>query len=275
MRTIKCLFFLSFLLGFTELDYRLMNHKQFHTSLQSSQKKSAAKKDTDNLSTQSDNSTLSTMQMQTRSGKSAEVNYTGQNDENNDDDDDEVNYFCKMCEYSESNIDAFVGHYSRAHKKNIFVCRVAPCIKWHNTSAGLRQHCKHHHSDVLSCDSCGLVSLSPIQKQAHMDTHINAKFTCSTCNRNCTRADDGRRHFKYVCAQNPNRVIKCKHCIKSKAADPDVPGAEPGLMSHLQRVHNMKGCYLCINCHSFFEKGKAIEAHKHTCTKTNPGTGAN
>ena len=30
-----------------------------------------------------------------------------------------------------------------------------------------------------------------------------------------------------------NRVIKCKHCIKSKAGDPDVPGAEPGLMSHL------------------------------------------
>ena len=161
------------------------------------------------------------------------------------------------------------------HKKNIFVCRVAPCIKWHNTSAGLRQHCKNHHSDVLSCDSCGLVSLSPIQKEAHMDTHINAKFTCSACNRNCTRADNGRRHFKYSCAQNPNRVIKCKHCIKSKAGDPDVPGAEPGLMSHLQRIHNMKGCYLCINCHSLFEKGKAIEAHRHTCTKTHPGTGAN
>ena len=109
-----------------------MNHKQFYTSLQSSQKKSVAKKDTDSLSTQSDNSTSSTMQMQTRSGKNAEVNYTGQNDENDDDDDDKVNYFCKLCEYSESNIDAFVGHYSRVHKKNIFVCRVAPCIKWHN-----------------------------------------------------------------------------------------------------------------------------------------------
>ena len=70
-----------------------MNHKQFHTSLQSSQKKSAAKKDTDSLSTQSDNSTSSIMQMQTRSGKNAEVNYTGQNDENDDDDDDKVNYF--------------------------------------------------------------------------------------------------------------------------------------------------------------------------------------
>ena len=266
---------MSFFLGFTELDYPLMNHKQFHTSLQSYQKKSVAKKDSDSLSTHSDNSTSSTMQIQTRSGKNSEVDYTGQNDENDDNDDDEVNYFCKVCDYSESNVDAFVGHYSRAHKKNIFVCTVAPCIKWHNTSAGLRQHCKNHHSDVLSCDSCGLVSLSPLQKEAHMDTHINAKFTCSTCNRNCTCADDGHRHFKYACAQNPNRVIKCKHCIKSKARDPDVAGAEPSLMSHLQRIHNMKGCYLCINCHSLFEKGKATEAHKHTCTKTHPGTGAN
>ena len=216
----------------------MLNQKQFHTSLQSSQKKATLKKDTDSLSTQSDNSTTSMpmpTSMQTRSANNEELDYGGANEDNDDgdDDDDSVNYFCKLCEYSESNIDAFVGHYSRAHRKNIFVCS-SPCIKWHNTSAGLQQHCKNHHSDELACDSCGLVSLSPIQKQAHMDTHINAKFTCSACNRNCTRADDGRRHFKYSCPNNPNRIIKCKHCIKSKALNPDVPGAEPGLMSHLQ-----------------------------------------
>ena len=152
--------------------------------------------------------------MQTRWANNEELDYGGANEDNDDgdEDDDSVNYFCKFCEYSESNIDAFVGHYSRAHRKNIFVCS-SPCIKWHNTSAGLQQHCKNHHSDVLACDSCGLVSLSPIQKQVHMDTHINAKFTCSACNRNCTHADDGRRHFKYSCPNNPNRFIKCKHCI--------------------------------------------------------------
>ena len=108
---------MSFFLGFTKLDYPLMNHKQFHTSLQLSQKKSMAKKDTDSLFTHSDNSTSSTMQIQTRSGKNSEVDYTGRNDENDDDDDDEVIYFCKLCDYSESKLDAFVGHYSRAHKK--------------------------------------------------------------------------------------------------------------------------------------------------------------
>ena len=107
-----------------------------------------------------------------------------------------------------------------------------------------------------------------------MDTHINAKFTCSTCNRNCTRADDGCRHFKYACPNNPNRVIKCKHCIKLKAINHDVPGAEPGLMSHLQEVHNMKGCYLCINCHGLFDKSKSIEAHRARCTKSHPETSA-
>ena len=54
---------MSFFLGFTELDYPLMNHKQFNTSLQSYQKKSVDKKDSDSLSTHSDNSTLSTMQI--------------------------------------------------------------------------------------------------------------------------------------------------------------------------------------------------------------------
>ena len=86
---------MSFFLGFTDLDYPLMNHKQFHTSLQSYQKKSVDKKDSDSLSTHSDNSTSSTMQIQTRSGKNSEVHYTGQNDENSDDDDDTLIIFVK------------------------------------------------------------------------------------------------------------------------------------------------------------------------------------
>ena len=179
-------------------------------------------------------------------------------------------YFCKVCSFNGSDPDAFAKHYMSKHSKQVHFCRVVPCLKWVTTSAGLRNHCKHHHADVLSCDSCGLISLSPVLKNAHMDTHVNAKFTCNSCNKNCTRADDGRRHFKYSCPNNPNRVIKCKHCIKSNAKNNEISGAEPGLMGHLRDEHDMLGNYLCINCHRLFEKSKAIESHRVKCTKTHP-----
>ena len=264
-----------YLTGFFKLGYKALSHREFNRglqlkSLEKTLEKYSEKKDYENAATQSDGSTLSS-KVRTRSKNNTKDDEdTSANASTAENDDSDSCYHCKLCTFSESDSQAFAKHYSTKHSKQVYFCQVIPCLKWVNTSAGLRNHCKNYHADVLSCDSCGLVSLSPVQKNAHMDTHVNAKFTCNACNRNCTRTDDGRHHFKYSCPNNPNRVIKCKHCVKSKAKTNEVAGAEPGLMAHLKDEHDMSGNYLCINCHTLFEKSKAIKAHRVKCSKTHP-----
>ena len=122
---------------------------------------------------------------------------------------------------------------------------------------------------ALTCEHCGLVNLTPVQLNAHLDTHVNANFTCNGCQKDFTRKDDSNRHWKYSCTKNPDRVTQCKHCIKV-GIDPEVPGAEPGILNHLQTVHKQKGVYLCTFCHNLFKSNQQITAHSQRCTKTHP-----
>ena len=178
-------------------------------------------------------------------------------------------YRCKKCFYTNDDIDTFWRHYSDVHKKQIFVCRVKPCVRWFESSQGLRGHVKNFHKKDLTCEHCGLVNLTPVQLNAHLDTHVNANFTCNGCQKDFTRKDDSNRHWKYSCTKNPDRVTKCKHCIKV-GLDPEVPGAEPGILNHLQKVHKQKGVYLCTFCHNLFKSHQLITTHSQRCTKTHP-----
>ena len=178
-------------------------------------------------------------------------------------------YRCKKCFYSSDNIDIFWRHYSDVHKKQIFVCRVEPCVRWFESSQGLRGHVKKFHEKELTCEHCGLVNLTPVQLNAHLDTHVNANFTCNGCHKDFTRKDDSNRHWKYSCTKNPDRVTRCKHCIKV-GVDPEVAGAEPGMLNHLQTVHKQKGVYLCTFCHNLFKSHQKITTHSQKCTKTHP-----
>ena len=95
------------------------------------------------------------------------------------------------------------------------------------------------------------------------------KYVCSACDKDFTRSNDKNKHFKYRCPKNPNRVMRCKHCIKA-GADPDVPGSEPRLMTHLQSMHKLKGVYLCSYWHKLFPTSQKIEVHQKKCNRNHP-----
>ena len=178
-------------------------------------------------------------------------------------------YRCKKCIYSIDDIHIFWHHYADVHKKQIYVCRVQPCVKWFEFSQGLRGHVKNFHKKDLTCEHCGLVNLTPVQLNIHYDTHVNANFTCNGCQKDFTCKDDSNRHWKYSCTKNPDRVTRCKHCIQV-GIDPEIPGAEPGMLNHLQSVHKQKGVYLCMFRHNLFKTNQQITAHSQKCTKTHP-----
>ena len=241
-----------------------MTYQQlFKTLKQWEQEMAKTLNDADNQSTTSDTSSTSNrmkMRLQDEEEFDASIGDTEQET-------DTIKYFCSKCMFTCVDVNLFVRHWSDINKKNVFVCCVYPCIKWYQTSAGLRQHVKGHHSDVLTCEDCGLVCLSPLQLSAHIDTHANAKYVCSACDKDFTRSDDKNKHFKYRCPKNPNRVMRCKHCIKA-GVDPDVSGSEPGLMTHLQSVHKLKGVYLCSYCHNLFPTSQKIEVHQKNVIET-------
>ena len=182
---------------------------------------------------------------------------------------DDVKYFCSKCAYKNDNVNKFLRHWSDVHQKTVFACRIDPCTKWYQMSAGLRQHVHGHHASVLTCEHCGLICLNPFLLQDHEKKHDNSSFVCIGCNKSFTRNDDKNRHYKYRCTANPNRFTKCKHCLRDKVF-PDVLGAEVGLMSHLAEKHGMKGTYLCINCHGLFTTPKNIDTHQKKCKKNHP-----
>ena len=164
-----------------------------------------------------DSSTAS--KVTTRSSNQNNGNKIDQQEDNKEEDEAERSsiyvptYHCKKCIYSIDDIDIFWRHYADVHKKQIFVCRVPPCIRWFETSQGLRGHVKNFHKQELTCEHCGLVNLTPVQLNIHYDTHVNTNFTCNGCQKEFTHRDDSNRHWKYSCTKNPDRVTKCKHCI--------------------------------------------------------------
>ena len=57
---------------------------------------------------------------------------------------DDFRYYCSKCSYKIDEVTKFERHWADVHKK-IYVCRIDPCTKWYQTSAGLRQHVHGHH----------------------------------------------------------------------------------------------------------------------------------
>ena len=169
--------------GFTKYGCPIMTYQRLYKTLK--QREQAMVKthdDPENLSTTSETSTGSNRMKMCSQDEDECDGSIGDNEQETD----MIKYFCSKCVFTSFDVDYFVRHWSEIHNKNIYVCRVDPCIKWYQTSAGLRQHVKAHHSAVLTCEDCGLVCLSPLQLSAHIDTHANAKYVCSACDKDFT-----------------------------------------------------------------------------------------
>ena len=157
------------------------------------------------------------------------------------------------------------------HKKNVYCCRCPDCFKWFESQNGLQNLCKMKHLNVLNCLVCDLVCLTPDKLEYHQSMHNQVKrFGCEPCGKVFTTAYDEGRHKKYNCPNNPDQVFKCKHCVAKGLPDPDVEGAELGLMNHLTKEHGMAGVYLCLYCHKLFVTYAKLSKHNKTCSKNHP-----
>ena len=117
----------------------------------------------------------------------------------------DANYICPMCKYSCGHSDEFITHMGEKHKKIAYCCITGSCLLWFLSQNGLRQHCKKYHSDVLKCNSCDLVCLSPSLLMVHKDSsHTSKKGSCPSCFKTFSRADDAKRHHEKSCPRNPN-----------------------------------------------------------------------
>ena len=68
----------------------------------------------------------------------------------------------------------------------------------------------------------------------------------------------------------PTEFSNANYCIAKGLADPDVEGAESGLMNHLTAEHGMAGAYLCLYCHKLFVTDAKFSKHNKTCSKNHP-----
>ena len=120
----------------------------FKTLKQREQEMAKKLNDPDNQSTTSDTSdTSNRMKMCSQDEEEFDASISDTEQET-----DTIKYFCSKCVFTCVDVNLFVRHWLDIHKKNVFVYRVYPCIKWYQTSAGLRQHVKGHHSNVLTCE---------------------------------------------------------------------------------------------------------------------------
>ena len=175
-------------------------------------------------------------------------------------------YTCRTCK---STHDEIVNHCKIFHKEKVHVCCVENCFKYFKSLNGLRIHCKTCHSEELGCSQCETVCVSFSMLTFHEDSHKISQIKCKACSKSFTCDSDSRHHWNYLCPQNSNRYMHCKHCLETEK-DPDVPGGEPSLMTHLTKKHKLKGSYLCIYCHNLFEEEEDIDKHQLKCSKTRP-----
>ena len=179
-------------------------------------------------------------------------------------------FTCKTCKVNVGTCEKIIEHCLILHSEKVFACSMEDCYKYFKSSNGLRLHCTSHHSDVLKCEHCSKVCTSHSNLTAHIDAaHLSAKYHCNHCNEGFTRGSDTKRHWNYSCTANPNRYMRCKHCQLTDV-DPDVYGAEPGMINHLHSVHGQTGKYLCVYCHNLFAKKFEIDSHQKKCSKTHP-----
>ena len=155
-------------------------------------------------------------------------------------------FICSVSDFACDGYEKFYNHMLIMHKKHIFCCRCPDCFKWFE-------------------------SLTPDKLEYHQSTHNQVKrFGFEPCGKVFTTVYDEGRHKIYNCPNNPDRVFKCKHCIAKGLADPDVEGAESGLMNHLTAEHGIAGVYLCLYCHKLFVTNAKLSKHNKTCSKNHP-----
>ena len=181
------------------------------------------------------------------------------------------NYSCPMCGYLCEDSESFYNHALISHKKTLYCCHVPGCCKWFESQNGLRNHCKTKHMNVLKCLICDLVCLSPNKLEYHQNSHnIVKNFGCDDCSKTFSTAYKEGQHKKYNCPHNPAYVFKCKHCQAKGVQDPDVQGAEAGLINHLISAHSMCGSYICLFCHKLFVMEQKLAKHNKICSKNHP-----
>ena len=181
------------------------------------------------------------------------------------------NYSCGLCVFTCNGTDEYVNHMIGFHRKTMHCCLVNDCYRAFESQNGLRNHCKTKHQNELKCLICDLVCLSPDLLQTHQNSHKQGakKYMCTPCGKAFTRPDDAKRHTTFNCPHNPDRVIRCKLCTAMNQ-NADVPGAEQGLVRHLQSEHGLLGDFVCLWCHKLFNTEKKREKHNQFCTKTHP-----
>ena len=179
-------------------------------------------------------------------------------------------FTCKDCKENLATEEKILDHCLIMHSQQIFMCSVEKCFKYFKSSNGLHVHCKDFHANVLKCYHCDKICTLYSNLNSHIDAfHVAAKYKCDHCSKSFTRDSDSRRHWNYLCPQNPNRYMHCKHCLQTEL-DPDVPGAEAGLMNHLIKVHGQSRKFLCLFCHNLFSKQGELDKHKKKCYKHRP-----
>ena len=145
---------------------------------------------------------------------------------------DEAEAFqCSHCYYARGNWEQFEQHMNVGHKlAPLFPCRIPSCWTYYQSKNGLKGHCRHLHSNLLSCSLCNHVAVGTTALQEHERNHSEKKFPCDACNQGFSSHYDMRRHFE-KCPKNPDRKISCKQCT-AVGAHVEVSGGISGIITH-------------------------------------------
>ena len=177
-----------------------------------------------------------------------------------------VVYHCSTCKYQNAKWFEFETHCKVMHRiYALFPCTIPDCFKFYISKNGLKGHCTHLHRDQLNCTECSHMATSLESLQDHTLSHHDKKFVCNACKRGFGTKWDVNRHYA-KCLKNPQRKITCKQCsVQGKSVD--VAGTEEGLVLHLQDEHNLRGDWLCENCHRLSQSEKRLENHLTKCKR--------
>ena len=170
-------------------------------------------------------------------------------------------YMCSTCKYTNVAWFEFKTHCKVMHRVTVlFPCTIPDCYKYYISKNDLKGHCTSLHKDVLTCTQCNHMATSLETLQEHTMSHRDKKFLCLACKCGFGSKWDLNRHF-VKCLDNPDQKITCKQCSASGKSN-DVSGAEDGLVTHLQEEHNLRGEWLCENCHCLLQSEKHLETQR-------------
>ena len=167
---------------------------------------------------------------------------------------------CSHCYYASRNWKQFERHMNVGHKlAPLFPCTIPSCWTYYQSKNGLKGHCRHLHSNLLSCSLCNHVAVGTTAIQEHEHNHSEKKFPCDACNQGFSSRYDMRRHFE-KCPKNPECKISCKQCT-SVGAHVEVSGGISGIIMHCIKEHGLKGDWLCTHCHRLYTSECHLENH--------------